>query len=320
MMNGGHAATGTVVGAWVIAIADALFKLHLAIATGLEPLPWLLAVLLSVALTTAAYLLGALLGAGAALLPDIDSKSALVSTAGGPVTGLTSAAARHLSSLVYRLTRRKHDPDVAGEHRFLIHTWEFALLTGAVLWFGTETSPWVGRITTGVLLWLSLISLGWVLHDASVRVPYHGAREPFTAALTAASLTAALTHTGVIDLIAPLLPIIVALGMVTHDAGDGGTRWGIPWKGLIPHRCDRCRARYLAASCRLRRIPWHHCDRCTPARRQYPRCAMWDRNTNVPDEWVFTTGEDFRSERVVTWASLTGTAALTVCGAAGLLS
>src|SRR5690625_7287453 len=78
-------------------------------------------------------LAGAAIGAGAALLPDIDHTDSTVAHAHGPVTRWLAHGARWLSAKVYRRTLTRNDAAADGAHRFLWHTPAAAAATGAVV-------------------------------------------------------------------------------------------------------------------------------------------------------------------------------------------
>src|SRR5699024_5424159 len=102
MMNGAHAATGVVTGVGLASLTG----------TGVSGM-----------------VLAALVGAGAALLPDIDHDQATITKSSGPLTRGVAELLQALARAVYRATRGPHDPAATGktgEHRGLIHTPAFA--------------------------------------------------------------------------------------------------------------------------------------------------------------------------------------------------
>ncbi|WP_170837342.1 metal-dependent hydrolase [Actinopolyspora xinjiangensis] len=214
-MNGAHAATGLLTGTTVASIA--------------QPTPPGIA-------------LGALAGAGAALLPDIDHDQSTITKSAGPLTRGAAELLQTLARWTYRRTRLPHDPRASGktgEHRGLIHTPVFAMLVGAALAGATLASKWVGIVAVYVLTSAALRSLRWSL-PGGVRGALHLQRRaapPLYALLAIAALVyaRAVADAGV------WLGAIVTLGMIVHSVGDGATNSGIPFVWPLKRSCDRCR-------------------------------------------------------------------------------
>ena len=215
MMNGAHAATGVLTGVGLAAVMQA---------------------------PPAALAASALVGAGAALLPDIDHDQATITRSSGPITRGVAEVLQALARAVYRTTRLPHDPEATGkvgEHRGLIHAPVFALLLGTALALGTLASPWVAIAATYLLTSAAIRSLRWSL-------PLPGpARRILAAGLTpplvAAAATYGLVQAGALHQVGPWLGLIVAAGMIVHSLGDGMTNSGIPFLWPKRRRCDRCR-------------------------------------------------------------------------------
>lgn len=275
MMNGGHAASGALTGTAAVCL--------------LQTLEW-------APVSTATYLWGAIgLGAASALLPDIDCDGSAMYRSVPPLTPALGEMLQWCSRTLYRATAREHDPspyrnqqskgltgwrkflavsgvthldDKRGEHRGLTHWWGFALLTGALVSLLLALIPVAAVLVVGALLPAGVRALVGALADllrplgARIRTP--GRLTAFGASLLLIVLFGADIVTA-----GPWIGALIAVGMITHDVGDSLTRRGVPWKALIPHRCDRCRAR-----------------RPKPAR----RCAMWDCNTLLPGWLTFATG------------------------------
>src|SRR4051812_44028754 len=74
---------------------------------------------------------GALICAGAALVPDLDHKAATISRAFGPFSRILCGLTDAVAHATYRATRKKGDPRRSGGHRTLTHTWLWALLLGS---------------------------------------------------------------------------------------------------------------------------------------------------------------------------------------------
>jgi membrane-bound metal-dependent hydrolase YbcI (DUF457 family) len=174
----------------------------------------------------AGALLVAGLGAGGALIPDLDHDRATVSRSFGPLTVLLARGLNRVSARVYDATATARDEDRDGGHRGLTHTWPFALALGglvacaAVLW-GRPVVP--GAVF--VLLSLALRGLfAWIPR----RFGWFGT----------AGIAAALTWWGA-DALPPdttwaWLGGAVAAGCLIHDWGDSLTEMGCPWLWPIP--------------------------------------------------------------------------------------
>ncbi|SFT32335.1 LexA-binding, inner membrane-associated putative hydrolase [Actinopolyspora lacussalsi subsp. righensis] len=215
MMNGAHAATGLLTGTTVASFA--------------QPTP-------------PGVALGALAGAGAALLPDIDHDQSTITKSAGPVTRGTAELLQTLARWAYRRTRLPHDPRASGktgEHRGLIHTPVFALLVGTALAGATLASKWVGIVAVYVLTSAALRSLRWSLPTrvrGTLQLQRHAA--PPLYALLATGL---LVYVHAVADAGVWLGAIVALGMIVHSVGDGATNSGIPFVWPFKRACDRCR-------------------------------------------------------------------------------
>ena len=225
MMNGAHAASGVLTGVGIGALMQA---------------------------PPAALAASALVGAGAALLDDIDHDQSTITKSSGPITRGVAEVLQALARAVYRATRLPHDPEATGkvgEHRGLIHTPAFALLLGGVLALGTLASPWVAIAATYLLTSAAIRSLRWSLPlpGPARRILAAGMAPP----LAAAAATYGLVQAGALQQIGPWVGLIVAAGMIVHSFGDGATNSGIPFLWPLRRSCDRCRdARAVCAGAR----------------------------------------------------------------------
>ncbi|WP_017625476.1 metal-dependent hydrolase [Nocardiopsis chromatogenes] len=163
------------------------------------------------------------IGAGAALLPDLDHPRSTASRSLGPVTGLLSRAARSASAAVYRSTRTPRDAPGDGRHRYLLHTPVFAIAAGAVA--GAASTLWLPALAAVVwfALALALRGLGRALPKGPTR---RGLTAGPTAFLFAGLATVLLVWGGVST--GPHVGAALALGMVVHDLGDALTRSAVP--------------------------------------------------------------------------------------------
>ncbi|MFE6746481.1 metal-dependent hydrolase [Kitasatospora purpeofusca] len=149
-------------------------------------------------------LVGTLLCAGAALLPDVDHQDATPAHLLGPVS-------RALCRLVGRL---------CGGHRHATHSLLFVALTGAGTWAGVTR---LGDGFTHALTFVLLFLAGRALH---LHPPGHGPTAWLTSVGLAAIGTASVAAW--VPGIAAWLPYTVGLGALTHVLGDFLTRRGVP--------------------------------------------------------------------------------------------
>ncbi|GAB3456566.1 metal-dependent hydrolase [Streptomonospora sediminis] len=168
-------------------------------------------------------LAGAAVGAGAALLPDIDHPGSTVARSHGPLTRLLADGARRVSAAVYYRTLTPRDTVADGTHRFLWHTPAAAAATGAVVGLGAALSTAV----LAAVLWFT-IGLG-VLGTAQL-LPRGQRRKRLMSwpvvTLIAAVAALALIYAGVSP--GPHIGAVVGTGMLTGVLGDALTRSGVP--------------------------------------------------------------------------------------------
>ncbi len=200
----------------------------------------------------------AAVGAGAALLPDLDEPGSTVGRSLGRITQELSARTRTLSSWVFRETATRYDtgqlrrdPDEEsspGGHRHLTHTMPavgfYGLLAGGL--------SVVHPLGLGVVVFaMAALGLGLVLRSAGwyskprrrrgewkwvwkLRVWVAGVQ---TVGVLAALVAAAAV---VIPGGSPwLIGLTVAAGALTHVLGDWLTRSGVPLAWPLKHRGKR---------------------------------------------------------------------------------
>ncbi|MFD9687178.1 metal-dependent hydrolase [Kitasatospora sp. NPDC059146] len=156
-------------------------------------------------------LIGTLLCAGAALLPDLDHHDATPAHLLGPLS-------RGLCRLIGRLS---------GGHRHATHSLLFVALTGWGTWMG------VTRVGNGFTVGLAFVLFALAARALHLHPPGRG----LTAWVTSVGLagvgaaTVAVWFTGFAD----RLPYTVCLGTLSHLVGDCLTRRGAPlfwpWPG-----------------------------------------------------------------------------------------
>ena len=227
MMGPGHAVSGAAVG---------LYAATLARDTGLLDIG------------VPATLLGAALCAGAALLPDLDHPNATVARAFGPASAALARGLNAASAAVYRATKTAVDEDRDGGHRGLTHTGVFAAgLGGAVALLGHALPATVPGVLF-ILLVLALRGLIPNLHKKMgrpgevrkrrrrrLRSPaWRRAKGMIGIWIVAAALTWVLSGAVPASDVGAWLGAMVALGCLTHCAGDAITEMGCPMLWPMP--------------------------------------------------------------------------------------
>ncbi|MFC7330841.1 metal-dependent hydrolase [Marinactinospora rubrisoli] len=176
---------------------------------------------------------GVLVGAGAALLPDLDHPTSTASRSQGPVTGVVHRAVAGASRLAWAATRTGRDDggrDGDGVHRHLSHTPLVAVAVGAGVWLA---GGW----------WPVLLVAVWFAVDLGLRglagcVPggWRWTRSWPAVSLVSAALAGLLVWGGVS---ASFVGALVAVGMIVHSLGDAFTRAGVPLLWPVVHRGRR---------------------------------------------------------------------------------
>jgi len=170
-------------------------------------------------------LIGILL-AGAALLPDLDIPMSTASTLFWPrrlnlkqIYNPVSIFIEKICVFVYQSTSTPKDIYRHGGHRTLTHTIAFGLFFGGIVWVSSS----ILYINYAISFVLICLALRGVFAKYTGR---HG--KPFVYLIS--SVPIALMPLGYIDPLNPLLlAIIVTLGIIIHNLGDGITNSGIPF-------------------------------------------------------------------------------------------
>ena len=104
---------------------------------------------------------GGLVTAGQALGPDIDNPSSTIVNLLWPIGHILSAIVRTLSTMVYSITKTKHEPIESDPHRQLTHTIPYAILLGVLTFIATSIPGTVTiaekQFTIGTLVGLVII-------------------------------------------------------------------------------------------------------------------------------------------------------------------
>ncbi len=250
MLNGGHATSG--------AFCGALTSSTLATITGAE-------------LGMAATAVGALYGAGAALLPDYDADGSTAYRSIGRITNLLGELLQALARFTYRRTRLPHDPSGDGEHRGLLHTFAFAVVSGLSVGLVSLVSSWAFAATMVLVLAPGIGSLSrsgpaltrrWVAR----RLRTH---RDVNALATALLIVAAFELSGALAGLGWYAAAATAVGMLVHSGGDSATNTGVPFWWPMVTKCRRCADRERV--CRGAR--WRR-------RHLIPECLRWSVGTS----------------------------------------
>jgi membrane-bound metal-dependent hydrolase YbcI (DUF457 family) len=185
--------------------------------------------------STGTLLAGALVCAGASLLPDLDRENSTASNVFGSLSRGASVRVSGLSRRLYRSTRTRWDypqPDEDDGHRGMTHTLLFAVLAGVVAWAAAGVNAVLVVFPTACLAVRAAIPYLQMQNDglvssALVRVLRHSIS---TSVLGAAVAWIALRH-----LDDPVgVAALVALGCLVHCLGDSLTLAGCPWLWPMP--------------------------------------------------------------------------------------
>lgn len=182
-------------------------------------------------------LVGALVTAGAALVPDVDHPSAFLSRCGGPVSRAVARGVAGVCAEVHAATRTGVDRQSRGGHRTLTHTALFAVCAGV----GVVAGP-VSAVTVADLV----LRVADAASGLEARVDRCGARVLVAAALTVLVAVGVRAVTGrarswpavvaglavgSAALTVPVwwwLGVPVTVGCLAHCAGDALTISGCP--------------------------------------------------------------------------------------------
>ncbi|WP_026422502.1 metal-dependent hydrolase [Actinokineospora inagensis] len=178
-------------------------------------------------LSAKGWLVGAVLSAGAALLPDLDHPESTVSSTFGPITQAASQLLNGISHGIYRFTRTKHDANRDGGHRGLTHTLVFAVIATVVTTAIIQTSrSWALPL---LMFFFCGLAVRGIMHKWS---PRHDALW-----ITGTSLVltyACLRWTDQTTADAAACGVAVGIGCVAHYIGDAITEQGCPILWPVP--------------------------------------------------------------------------------------
>lgn len=171
-------------------------------------------------------LVGALVCAGAALVPDLDHPGA---TAARTFGGTSEAVARAVASAsrgIHRTTRTKWDREDSDGHRTVTHTLVFALVAGLTAWALARVHPVLTVFPLACFAVRALMPNLLSQRDGWADVAFRSV--PLVVLLGAALTWVSLDH-----LVRPYgalwLGAMTGLGCFVHCLGDSLTRAGCPW-------------------------------------------------------------------------------------------
>src|SRR5258706_12828897 len=178
-------------------------------------------------LSPRAWVVGAVLAIGAALLPDLDHPESTVSSTFGSIRQGISSGMNALSHGVYRLTRTKRDSNRDGGHRGLTHTLVFAIIAAVITTAIVQTSQkWAMPVLMFVFCALAVRG---IMHKWSSR------HDALMITLTSGGLTAlCLLWTDQTSANAAACGVAVGIGCIAHYIGDAITEQGCPMLWPIP--------------------------------------------------------------------------------------
>jgi len=159
-----------------------------------------------------------LIGAGAALGPDLDHPQATAAHTWGFISKWIAWCVEKVSEYVYVFTRTRFDMQRRGGHRTLTHTLLFAVLTGILVYF-VAFNHIANLIIIFLMLCLGLRGL----------FPKITAKNGIIAVYIVASLLPIAMWDDEINRISPLtLALVITLGFAIHSLGDCLTDSGAP--------------------------------------------------------------------------------------------
>ncbi|MDR7299941.1 metal-dependent hydrolase [Haloactinomyces albus] len=176
-----------------------------------------------------AVVLGGVVTAGAALLPDLDHPGATASRRLGRLTRGLSHGLRACSASLYAATKGPRDENGNGKHRHMTHSLLFAVLLGALVWFGSQLAaewhPAAGfAAVVAPVLFCLMLAQAQFGHWVAV-------------ATTAAAMPILTGQDGPVaamnDLAGPI-GVLIGLGCFVHCLGDAITKAGCPFLFPIP--------------------------------------------------------------------------------------
>ena len=181
---------------------------------------------------------GGLVTAGQALGPDIDNPSSTIVNLLWPIGHILSAIVRTLSTMVYSITKTKHEPIESDPHRQLTHTIPYAILLGILTFIATSIPGTVTiaekQFTIGTLIGLIIILFSTQLAFAGLfsrvfkKYKNKGIIGNISILIISTVITATIFYTLPENHNFSWLAGCVVLGHLIHILGDTITTGGTP--------------------------------------------------------------------------------------------
>jgi hypothetical protein len=168
-----------------------------------------------------------MLGAGAAIAPDLDHRKATASKSLGPISWAASVGIRALSAHLYAATKTRYDRPNADGHRGITHTPPGALGLGLLFGGGCALAEIFGGATAGrwtalAVIWVFLV---WALRGLP---PKNRHSQDYVAATVLTVIAYTVLTRSYPDGLPVLLGATITLGAYVHALGDGLTDYGAP--------------------------------------------------------------------------------------------
>lgn len=179
---------------------------------------------------------GAVLGAGAALVSDLDHGNSCATLAHGPFTKIPSKILTRISKWSYRSTRTtwerthlpKHDP---GGHRYLTHTGIFAVAAGLATYGGSIFWP--------IRMLIVFLLISFAIRGLCQALPGSNKIDKWQVRTVVSAAGAWL-----LPVTPSMLGVLMTVGVLTHIAADSLTKAGTPVFWPVKIRGQRwCRMR-----------------------------------------------------------------------------
>lgn len=184
-------------------------------------------------------ILGALVTAGAALLPDLDNTTSTAKNSLGPLGLILSYFFRTSSAIIQTVVRTPRDDPEPNPHRGAWHTIPAAALLGYLTYLGTKIGgsvdiPLIGTITGGgvfalvIAFLMTHLALSGLASSFMKKIKKSSAIGELVALAISFTLTALIFVNIPTDISFWWLGVSVGFGMFVHVLGDSMTTAGVP--------------------------------------------------------------------------------------------
>lgn len=184
-------------------------------------------------------ILGALVTAGAALLPDLDNTTSTAKNSLGPLGLVLSYIFRTSSAIIQTVIRTPRDDPNPNPHRGAWHTIPAAALLGFLTYLGTKIGgsielPLIGEITGGgvfaliIAFLMTHLALSGLANSFMKKIKKSSAIGELIALAISFTVTASIFINIPADVSFWWLGVSVGFGMFVHILGDSMTTAGVP--------------------------------------------------------------------------------------------